>query len=136
MMRHAKENLQAMRSDVLVDLADFGIEMKYTLSVERYKQIVKDVFWETIRRTQYVISNNLPASEEPKIIFVGGSTNCPYLKEMVLDALGIEEVIGDCAPDLTVAKGVALYAEMYEQGIAFDIVDDVTKRLCIEDIFW
>lgn len=135
MMRHAKENLQAMRSDVLVDLADFGIEMKYTLSVERYKQIVKDVFWETIRRTQYVISNNLPASEEPKIIFVGGSTNCPYLKEMVLDALGIEEVIGDCAPDLTVAKGVALYAEMYEQGIAFDIVDDVTKRLCIEDSF-
>lgn len=132
-VRQAKEQLQLLRDNVFVDLTDFGISTPYELTVERYKEIMHDVFWETIVRTKYVITNNLPASEQPKLIFVGGSTNCPYLREMVTEALELEEVMSDCAPDLTVAKGVALYAEMYEQGIAFDIVDDVTKRLCIED---
>ena len=132
-MRKAKEELQTLRANVFVDLLDFGVTEDYELTVETYKRIVKEVFWETIVRTQYVISNNLPVSEQPKIIFVGGSTNCPYLKEMVLENLGLQEVTSQYVPDLIVAKGVAIYAEMYEKGIAFDIVDDVTKRLCIED---
>ena len=34
-------------------------------------------------------------------------------------------------PDLIVAKGVALFAEMVNEGKAQDYVEDVTKRLCI-----
>lgn len=132
-VRKAKEELQKLHSDVYIDLVDFGIVKDYILTVDGYKKIVKDVFYETVVRTMHLISTNLPVSEKPKLIFVGGSTNCPYLKQMVKDSLGLEEITSDYIPDLIVAKGVAMYAKMYEDGIAFDIVDDVTKRLCIED---
>lgn len=132
-MRLAKEQIQKQRSGVYVDLAEFGVEGGFELTVEIYKRIVKEVFWDTVVRTKYVITNNLPISEQPKLIFVGGSTNCPYLREMVLDALELEEVKSEDTPDYIVARGVALYAEMYERGTAFSTVDDVTKRLCIED---
>lgn len=133
LMRNAKETIQRTRSDVSVDLSDFGIQSPYTLTVDIYKSIVKDVFWETIVRTHYVINTNVPVSESPKIVFVGGSTSCPYLREMVLNELQLTEVTSDCEPDLIVAKGVAIYADMVEKGTAFSAVDDVTKRLCIED---
>lgn len=129
----AKEELQQLHSDVYIDLIDYGAIEDYVLTVDKYKKIVKDVFYETVVRTMHLISTNLPTSESPKLIFVGGSTNCPYLKQMVKDSLGLEEITSEYIPDLIVAKGVAMYAKMYEDGIAFDIVDDVTKRLCIED---
>ncbi|MBQ2885856.1 MAG: Hsp70 family protein [Alphaproteobacteria bacterium] len=132
-MRKAKEDLQYTESSVYVKLEEFGIDSVFELTVEQYKQLVHDIFYDTIVRTQHLISCNLPVSEVPKIIFVGGSTYCPFLRRMVLSNLQLEEIKSDTPADLIVAKGVALYAEMVDEGIAFSTIDDVTKRLCIED---
>lgn len=132
-MRDAKEQIQKTHSNAVIALSEFGVSSSYELTVETYKRIVKEVFWDTVVRTTYVITNNLPISEKPKLMFVGGSTNCPYLRELVSKALDLEIVQSKETPDFVVAKGVALYAEMYEKGTAFSTVDDVTKRLCIED---
>lgn len=134
-MRLAKEQIQKTKADVEVDISEFGVSQKYVLTVERYKEIVKEVFWDTVKRTMYIVNRYIPNNEKPKIVFVGGSTNCPYLKEMLLNEIDMEEIKSDINPDLIVAKGAALYADMMDKGIANDIVEDVTKRLCIEDKF-
>lgn len=138
-MRLAKEQIQRTRSTVFVDLSEYGAKCEYQLTEDKYKQIVKDVFGRTIQMTSYLICKNIPSDEDPKIIFVGGSSACPYLRELLKeellleDGLRLEEITSDVNPDLVVAKGVALYAKMMYDGVARDCVEDVTKRLCIED---
>lgn len=138
-MRLAKEEIQKTRSTVFVDLSEFGAKSEYKLTEEKYKTLVEAVFGRTIQMTSYLICRNIPADEDPKIIFVGGSSACPYLKELLKerllyeDGFNLDEIKSDVNPDLVVAKGVALYARMMYDGVAQDCVEDVTKRLCIED---
>lgn len=137
-MRLAKEQIQRIKDTVYVDLSEFGAKSEYELTVDRYREMVREVFGETIKRTEYLIHKYVPTGEDIKIIFVGGSTMCPYLRDMLIEELNVEEVWidiieSDINPDLVVAKGVALYAKMVNDGTAIEIVEDVTKRLCIED---
>ena len=132
-MRAAKEEIQRKRCDVYVELGEFGISQPYLLTVDKYKEVVADVFGETIEMTQSIIGKNIVYGDTPKITFIGGSSNCPYLKEMLKEELELEEIPCDVNPDLIVAKGVALYADMVNKGTAFSIVSDVTKGVCIED---
>lgn len=132
-MRLAKEQIQSSRSNIVIDFNDIGLNVVYTLTPERYVEIVREVFGKTIDMTQHIIDVSVPEYEKPKIAFVGGSSQCPYLKEMLRDELGLEEVSCKTAPDLIVAMGAAMYAQMVDMGTAFDLVEDVTKRLCIAD---
>lgn len=132
-MRLAKEEIQRSRGNVVVDFNDIGLNVIYTLTPERYVEIVKDVFGRTIDMTQHIIDVSVPEYEKPKMAFVGGSSQCPYLKDILREELGLEEVACDTAPDLIVAKGAAMYAQMVDEYTAFDLVEDVTKRLCIAD---
>ena len=132
-MRLAKEQIQSSRSNIVIDFNDIGLNVVYTLTPERYVEIVREVFGKTIDMTQHIIDVSVPEYEKPKIAFVGGSSQCPYLKEMLRDELGLEEVSCKTAPDLIVAMGAAMYAQMVDIGTAFDLVEDVTKRLCIAD---
>lgn len=132
-VRLAKEEIQRTQQTVKIDMSDFGITGSYDLTEEIYKQMVADVFHDTIVRTYYLIHNNIPINEKPKLVFVGGSTACPYLRKMVKDAIEIDVVECPTKPDFIVAKGTALYAKMIEEGTAMEMVEDVTKRLCIED---
>ena len=91
------------------------------------------MFGQTIDMTKYIVHKNIPTCERPKVVFVGGSSACPYLKEILKSEIDMEEIVSDINPDLIVAKGVALYAKMLEDGVAHAYVEDVTKRLCIED---
>jgi len=83
--------------------------------------------------TLNIIGKYLPDYEEPKIVFVGGSSNCPYLRKMLHEEIQFEEVDCEVNPDYVVAQGVALYAQMMDEGKVNGYVEDVTKRLCIED---
>ncbi|MDE5639924.1 MAG: Hsp70 family protein, partial [Odoribacter sp.] len=133
-MRCAKEELQKEGvSQVQVDLPEFGDGACYTLDEETYKNCVYGVFGKTITMTENLIHTYLASYEEPKIVFVGGSSNCPYLKALIHSRLGMEEITCDMTPDYVVAMGVSLYAELVEKGVADQCVYDVTKRLCIED---
>ena len=132
-MRLLKERIQKSGTTEYEDLSEFGAVCDCVVTLEDYKRIMKEVFWKTVVMTQEVISKNIPVSEKPKLVFVGGSSSCPYLKEMVNDELHLDVVECQYNPDLIVAKGVALYAGLVEAGTADDILEDVTKRLCIED---
>lgn len=130
----AKEEIQKEGVyKVDVDLEWMGVPATYTLTEEVYKRIIKEVFGRTILMTKNIISVNLPSYEKPKIVFVGGSSNCPYLKAMLKEEIEAEEIKCDISPDFVVAKGVALYAQLYYEGKIQGVVEDVTKRLCIED---
>ena len=125
--RAAKERIQQTGEDTYVG------DTTYLLTVPKYKKFVKIAFGDTISTTIQLIGKNIPASEQLKFVFVGGSTSCPYLRQMVQEEISMEIIDCDCKPDMVVAKGVALYAKLVEEGIANTYIEDVTKRLCIED---
>lgn len=132
-MRIAKETLQKTGLDQYIDMHVVGVDGEWKLTKDTYIAIMKDVFAPTVKLTKQIIQTNLMESEKPKLVFVGGSTACPFLKQWVKDETGLEDIPCDVQPDLIVAKGVALYAEMVENGTAETEVDDVTKCLCIEN---
>lgn len=132
-MRLAKEEIQKTKSDVFVELSDYGVKKDYVLTPDRYREIIYDVFGKTISMTEAIISRNIPMCEVPKVVFVGGSSSCPFLKDILKKEIELEEIESDINPDLIVAKGVSIYAEMLNDGKAETYVEDVTKRLCIED---
>lgn len=132
-IRKAKESLQKTGVTTYVDMKDFGCETDWALTVDKYVTKMKEVFAPTIKLTNQIVQVNLMPSEQPKLVFVGGSTACPYLREWVKEETGLESIECDEQPDYIVAKGVALYAEMVENGTAQKEVDDVTKCLCIEN---
>jgi molecular chaperone DnaK (HSP70) len=133
--RKLKEQLQKVTegsSTVSIQIGDKTEE--FTLSLEEYKSILFDVFSRTISMTQNLIAENIPASDKPKVVFVGGSTIDPHLKGILREEFMWEELDTDIAADWIVAQGVALYAKMWDDGTAWDQVDDVTKRISIEDV--
>lgn len=132
-MRIAKETLQKTGLDQYIDMSIVGVNGEWKLTKDTYITIMKEVFAPTVKLTKQIIQTNLMESEKPKLVFVGGSTACPFLKQWVKEETGLEDIPCDVQPDLIVAKGVALYAEMVENGTAETEVDDVTKCLCIEN---
>lgn len=133
--RRAKEEIQRTRSTAYMDLSDIGLKAEYALTVDVYKKAVEKVFGKARDMAVYLIQNNIPEYETVKMVFVGGSSNCPYLKEMIREEIFFEEIQSDVNPDLVVAKGVALYAEMLYTGEAQNYIEDITKKLCIEDAY-
>lgn len=132
-VRNAKEVLQRTGMTQRIDLSMFGVATPWELTVEKYVDIMKDVFQTTVDLTNQIVQMNTAPEDNPKIVFVGGSTACPYLRQWVKNETGLEEVVCNDMPDLIVAKGVALYAQMFEEGTAAEEVMDVTKCLSIEN---
>lgn len=132
-IRIAKEVLQKTGLPQYVDMSCVGIDTEWVLTKDTYISIMKSVFAPTVTLTNQLVRTNLMDSETPKLVFVGGSTACPFLKEWVKEETGLEDIPCDTQPDYIVAKGVALYAKMVEDGTADKEVDDVTKCLCIEN---
>lgn len=132
-MRLAKEAIQKTGMPQYIDMTPYGYNGMWMLTPELYCIIMKSVFAETIRLTNHLVDCYLADTEVPKIVFVGGSTACPYLRKWITEETGLQEMPCKTMPDLIVAKGVALYASMLENGTAQSEVDDITKRLSIED---
>ena len=132
-MRIAKETFQKTGLTQYVEMKNLDIEKDWSLTKDIYISVMKEVFAPTIKLTNQLIQTNLMPTEEPRLVFVGGSTACPFLREWVEEETGLTSMYCNCQPDLIVAKGVALYAKMLEDGTAEEEVDDVTKCLCIEN---
>lgn len=113
-----------------IDLSAFNVD-NYQLTIDAYIQIMKEVFKPSIVLAKKLLNESV-MDVDPELVFVGGSTACPYLKAWVAEELGLSVVEDETiSPDFTVAQGVALYAEMLEQGRAFKEVFDVTRALSI-----
>ena len=131
--RLAKESMQRTGLDQYIDMSFIPGCTEYKLTLAKYIELMKAIFAPTVKLTKQTVRTYLDDKDEPKIIFVGGSTACPYLRKWVLEETGLEEIECDLMPDFIVAKGVALYAQMVEEGRAAIEVSDVTKCLSIED---
>ena len=129
--RLTKELMQKLKIDIELLAEEYGGKNNVTITIDDYKRIMQEVFGPTVETLLKVVSSNLSYTEKPKLIFVGGSTSCPFLREMVSEAAGLDIIESDVKPDLIVAKGVALFASMLENGTAREQVQDVTKRLVI-----
>lgn len=132
-VRKAKEAMQRTGVTQYVDMSEFGCASDWEITLDKYISIMKSVFKPTVDLTNQIVQVNLMDYESPKIVFVGGSTACPYLRSWVCEETGLEAIECNEQPDYIVAKGVALYAKMIEDGTAEKEVDDVTKCLCIEN---
>lgn len=131
--RKAKEAIQRNGLTQYIDMSYCGVNKDWALTLEDYISLTKEVFASTVKLTKQIVYTSIMDTEKPKIIFVGGSTACPYLREWIKEETGLEEISCNVQPDLLVAKGVALYAKMVEEGTAESEIDDVTKCLCIEN---
>lgn len=132
-IRIAKEAFQKTGLTQYVSMLEMGCDKDWEMTEEIYISTMKRIFQPTIDLTNKLIQTNLSDVEEPQLVFVGGSTACPYLRKWVQEETGLSAIECDTQPDYIVAKGVALYAEMVENGTAAQEVDDVTKCLCIEN---
>ena len=128
-IQQAKEDFQKDGMTKYISLAPYGLPGQYELTKEEYLEAMK-VFEPTITLCKTLIAT-LMGLEEPKILFVGGSTACPYLRKWVCKELQLEHIPLNIQPDYLVAKGVAKYAWLVDNG--YDIVQDVTKQLSIAD---
>ena len=127
--RHAKEDMANTGLSQYVEVPE--MQLNYTLTLDRFIEIMKQTFASTIELTKKVISMNLMEYDEPKMLFVGGSTANKYLREWVLEETGLQEFEFDYNPSYTVAHGISIYAKMVEEGREKMEIADVTDQLSI-----
>jgi len=131
-VRLAKESIQNTGVDALVDIPYMGVLEPCKITVADYESIVEEVFAPTIQRTLAIIDQYVPAYEQPKIIYTGGSTYCPYLMKLLRSEITLEELTYDYPKDKLVAYGIAYIAKLVEEGKDTILISNVTKRLSIE----
>ena len=134
-IQKAKENLQKVRASQFIDISAFNSDITgtYELTVDKYKELMKKTFIKTLDMTKTIAELNTRLADRPKIVFVGGSTACPYLREWIVKETKLEEVKTDIQPDFIVARGVSIYAEMLEKGEAEEEVEDICPTIKIEN---
>lgn len=134
-IQKAKENLQKVRASQFIDISAFNSDITgtYELTVDKYKELMKKTFIKTLDMTKTIAELNTRLADRPKIVFVGGSTTCPYLREWIVKETKLEEVKTDIQPDFIVARGVSIYAEMLEKGEAEEEVEDICPTIKIEN---
>lgn len=132
-VRDARETLSKKDIPFIeMDLSYLGIGT-ITYNVDEYIEALHNVFDETIVMVNDIIGKYTYDYDKPKIIYTGGMTYCPYLLSILYDTIDLEPLQYDVSNDLLVAHGVSYIASMYEDGTLTEIVQDVVKRICIED---
>ena len=126
-----KIQMQKERHDFKIDLSEYGGAPDFVFTENSYVAIMQLIFGETITKTKNVINEAIPYGEQYDIVLVGGSTRCPYLREMIAREIGKEPLPLTYDPDRVVAQGAAMYAEMVKSGDAEALLSDVTCALSI-----
>lgn len=103
---------------------------KLEFTPDEYIKIMKVIFKPAISKLKRLVTENIIA-DKYSLLFVGGSTRCPYLCEWVEKEVGQKAVPMTYDPDWIVVQGVALFSKMLEDGIAEIYVSDVTKAFSI-----
>ncbi len=129
MCRHAKEDMANTGINQFIELRE--MEVFYTLKLDKFLEIMKKTFASTIELTKNVMAMNLMEHDEPRLLFVGGSTANKYLRQWVLEETGLEEFDFDYNPSYIVAHGISIYAKMVEEGREKMEIADVTDQLSI-----
>lgn len=129
--RDLKIRVQQNQSAQEMSLTKYGAGV-VTLTTDMYEEIMRLTFSDTIMKARYVRDRSIMAGDMYDIILVGGSTRCPYLRAWIAQELGQSPIDLTYDPDMAVALGVSIYAELLASGQAAVQVSDVTKALSIE----
>lgn len=125
-----KIRMQKEMAPISVDLTKWNGGV-YNFTPDTYISLMKMTFSKTIDCMMRLISEWIPEDEFYKILLVGGSTHCPFLKEWIEQVTGRPTVVAGYDPDRVVAQGASLYASILERGDIGVTVSDVTKKLSI-----
>ena len=126
----AKVQIQKTGQPVNIDCSSFDAGV-VVLTVEKYVELMKHTFAKAIQKARGVIMDYIPEGEDYDLLFVGGSTRCPYLREWVCAELSHTATPMFYDPDCIVAIGASMYGKMVEDGSAELNVSDVTKALSV-----
>lgn len=125
-----KIRMQKERAPFEVDLSPWSGK-SVLLNPETYISLMKMTFSETINCTNSLINKFIPENEVYDILLVGGSTHCPYLRDWIEDVTGKKPAPLTYNPDIVVAQGAALYANILDNDNIDKQVSDVTRALSI-----
>lgn len=131
----AKIRIQKEMSDVVIDMTHFeycNSRPEVVLTVEEYMQLTGLVFKRTIDMTKKVISSTISKGEEFNIVMVGGSSRCPFLRQLLEIEVEHEIAPVDYDPDTIVAEGTGYYALLKERGDISELLQEITKAFGIE----
>jgi molecular chaperone DnaK len=110
-----------------VGLDDNGEDIYVSLSYLRsdFEDLIKPIIDKTIVASEKVIEQSKVSKDSiSKVVFVGGPTQIPYLRERVQEELGIE-IDTSADPLTTVARGACIYG--LSQRIPENITDEFRK---------
>ena len=118
MCEKCKLAIQKTQADYTLDLSVLGdcvVEPKINITVADYIRIMKSTFSKTVELTKRIHKENI--SDSPyDLLFVGGSTRCPFLRKWIEDELNHKAVEFDYDPDKIVAQGASYCATLIESG--------------------
>ena len=128
----AKHEIQATGEDVDIEFVAGGEEHSFGMTLNQYKTDLYNVFKPTFNLIESCVHD---ISEKFNLMFVGGSTRCPYLRDMVSSHLRMLDkdfylVKQTYNPDRIVAEGAA-YAAYLIENEEFAMVTDIAKSIGI-----
>ena len=123
--------VQLQRTGETVNYSHHLLDKDYILTVDNYINIMMKVFKNCLIRTLEVKNRSIPHDAKFSILFVGGSTRCPYLRKWVETELRQRALPFTYNPDEIVGLGAAYYAHLFDKGVILDKVKDTLKPLGI-----
>lgn len=130
MCERAKIAIQKTGNDYIMSLSLFkhtGCNNTYTLTADRYKQLVLSVFSDTFKITDRIRREYIPEGELYDLILVGGSSRDPYITQLMFEKIDMIPEPITYNPDELVGRGAAYCAELAEQGKLDDMIADIVS---------
>jgi molecular chaperone DnaK len=100
----------------LTDQSGTDIFLEVTITRKQYEDIIREPVMQTIALTRQVMEENNYKNEDiDKMIFIGGPSRTPLIREMVANELGVPTDL-KVDPLTSVAIGAVHYATVYDWG--------------------
>jgi molecular chaperone DnaK (HSP70) len=128
-----KLQVQQTRQAVTIDLRQYHCkDDEIQITPQTYDNIQRTVFKDTLTKTREVLARYDLSGQEFTLLFVGGSTSCPYLREWIMGELKVTSVeFGTYNPNTLVAAGASLFADMIADGTADEKVTDISRAISV-----
>lgn len=125
--------------DILTDLGDLGeddngeeLTLDMTVTREEAFKVIQPVFQRAVDICKTLLQrNNLQFDKLAKLIFVGGPTHCPLIKDMLKEQV-TENIDSSIDPMTAVAMGAALYASTISTDVKASDLKMGTIRLNVD----
>lgn len=135
MCETAKLAIQKTRSSYTLDLTSLGdcvVTPKIEITVNEYIKIMKSTFSKTVELAKRIHREAI--SDSPyDLLFVGGSTRCPFLREWIEIELDHKAVPIDYDPDRIVVQGASYCAELIASGeFEIQVLETINQAISLE----